>query len=655
MRFGAPNSEHPVSVIKRLIGRDPEPWSVGPPLFRFLADGVPDPDCVLPDAERQERFSLSGMDRHALLQEVRNALSVSPVEPTSPTYESVRASLTELLRSEGGSSARAAVYGLVRKRIAPPIMLSLYDDLREGRLGPPERVRAEGQWLLHNASHREGLWFATAMLTACGQSEDVDDLVVLMRHSAFQVGAIRAAAACIGDPMAAWGSLSDRAGFLGRLNLIKLLIEHAAHRPDLQAWLLRNAVRECEMPALVARDTAVAADLAAALGADIVDAALIDGACDLIDTMLVQEHSNDGISDGRLRDYPDALDAVERLLRHLTDKTTGLARLNTVVAIKDWLHGLQMTTESDAGPDSGGDAAPDHKQDDLFGWAAGESAPSEPTAGDPDPEDTPPSVNPRLGHGAWAQRGLTPDRRRKLFVECERIVSAPRWPAEIRRLHAEGDPEDRQRAWQLADRYRLDLWDATFRRLEENPLDPCLYRDLCDTRYARRIELVLAIAQSALPLIRIGAGAANEAGDVQAPGPAADARPQADPAADCLAILLKAMDQHRLMSPPLVKAALYSPSTRHRLGAVRVLSRHPWWQWGDDVQEALRDCLAREPDESIRETIYRAAVPGEDGGNRLGPRSLQKAGPLGMIQPFNGGRRSWMSAFRRSSGGTDLR
>jgi len=644
-----------VSVIKRLIGRDPEPWSVGPPLFDFLVGGVPDPDCVLPDAERQERFSLTGMDRQALLQEVRNALSASPVEPTSPTYEAVRTALIALLQGDDGPAARAALYRLVRRRIAPPIMLSLYEDLREARLGPREGVREQGLWLLHHASHREGLWFATAMLTACGQEEDVDDLVVLMRHSAFQVGAIRAAAACIGDPMAAWESLSDRAGFLGRLNLIKLLIEHAAHRPDLQAWLLRNAVRECEMPALIARDTAVAAELATALGADIVDAALIDGACDLIDTMLAQETSNDGISDGRLRDYPDALDAVERLLRHLADKTSGLARLSTVVTIKDWLHGLQMTTEDETASEAEGNAVPDAHQDDLFGWAAGDAAPSDTSAPDPDSDDTPPSVNPRLGHGAWAQRGLTPERRRKLFVQCERIVSAPRWPAEIRRLHAEGSPDDKQRAWQLADRYRLDLWDATFRRLEENPLDPSLYRDLCDTRYARRVELVLAIAQSALPLIRIGAGAANETGETQEPEATTDAPAQSDPAAECLSILLKAMDQHRLISAALVKAALYSPSTRHRLGAVRVLSRHPWWQWGEDVQEALRDCLAREPDESIRETIYRAAVPGEDGGNRLGPRSLHKAGPLGMIQPFNGGRRSWMSAFRKSSGGTDLR
>lgn len=656
-----------MSVIQRLLGRDPQPWGVGPPLFDVLAAGIPDPDCVLPDADRQERFTLSGLDRYALVQEIRNALSNSPVEPPSPTVATVETALVAVLADPGH---RPGFYRLVRRRLPPSTMISLYEGLRDGRFGPAGRVRDEGRWLLHTAPHREAVWFATAMLTACGTADDVDDLAVLMQHSAFQIGAIRAAAACIGNPMDAWRSLHNRAGFLGRLNLIKLLIEHAANRPDVRGWLLRHGAGECDMPALVARDCAVAGGLAAALAADIVDGTLIDGARSLIETMLEQEQSNDGISDSRLRDYPDAVDAIERLLHHLAGRTDSLSRLATVVAIKDWLHGLQAAGDDAApepqppitplaqpdadGPDTAEADMAGPEQADLFGWAA---PPDLPPPAD-DPAATPPSVNPRLGHGPWAQRGLTPERRRRMVVACERLIGQPHWPAEIRRTHADGDPEASRLAWRLADRYRLDLWAVTFRRLEQDPVNPDLYRDLCDTRQARRVQAVLTVAERALPLDRIGpVAASNDSGDAPDAGTGRQggtgtvAPADRDAAGSCLALLLRAMDRHRLLSAPLVKAALYSPATRHRLAAVRVLSRHPWWQWGDDVQDALRHCLACEPDDTIRDTIYRAAMPGEDRGTRIDPRSLHGAGPFGLIQPVANGRRRWMRMFGRAPAG----
>ena len=648
-----------MSIIRRLIGRDPTPWIVGPPLLSILASNLSDPNCVLPDVERSEHFSFSGTDRYEFLHQIRNVLSMTLVEPRSPELTELRHALAVLMAEPLNSAcpghthyaARAGLYRLVRQPIAPPIRVALYEDMRAGRIGCRERICEEGVWLANHAAHREAVWFAIAMLTACGRAEHVDLLEILSRHSAFHVPALRAAAACLGDPLALWDRLRDQVGFLRRLTLVRLMTAHAAARPDIQLWLLRHGCRESNNPTLVALDCAQAGDLAGALRADILDAALLDGACLLLRTMLKQEQQNR--IESRLRDYPQALSAIERLLHHLAAQTDSLQRLETVFVIKDWLYRVQE--EETYGPQNSGTSLnnedylesrktnPYPNQETLFGWS--DASISFNSVQEKEPGRS-------KNYGMWTQRGLDQTKRRILFAICERIIAQPGWPHVIRQQRAKGDAVESLLAWQLAVRYRLDLWPDVFKQLQTDPINPLLYRDACDTASPQRLQQVLEQAEHHLPLSQIGAGDCSAFPKIHDASKIHDER-ETQPISVtedegltenillCLGYLLRAMERHQILQRFLVKATLRSPTTRHRLAAVRVLSHHPWWEWGEDVQEALRHCLAYEPDEMIRETIYRAAIPADQHQKASGLMDFPTAEPSGMLRLFNGGRRQW--------------
>lgn len=144
--------------------------------------------------------------------------------------------------------------------------------------------------------------------------------------------------------------------------------------------------------------------------------------------------------------------------------------------------------------------------------------------------------------------------------------------------------------WTAAEAMGLDAWEAGWRHLREHPHDPALHHQLARTRRRERRARLIAFAERALPLERLASG----------PEDRLLPAPEHRDAALTLDSLVQRM-RPSLWSAPLVAAALLSPVTSTRSGALAALAATEAAAWGAHVEAALRRLGGEEPDAGLRE------------------------------------------------------
>jgi hypothetical protein len=138
--------------------------------------------------------------------------------------------------------------------------------------------------------------------------------------------------------------------------------------------------------------------------------------------------------------------------------------------------------------------------------------------------------------------------------------------------------------WSAADAMGLDAWETGWRRLQDRPHDPALHHQLARTRRRERRARLVDFAERTLPLEQLASGPE----DRPFPGP------EHRDAALTLDSLVQRM-RTSLWSEPLVAAALLSPVTSTRSGALAALAATDAGLWGAPVEAALRRLAAEEP------------------------------------------------------------
>jgi len=194
------------------------------------------------------------------------------------------------------------------------------------------------------------------------------------------------------------------------------------------------------------------------------------------------------------------------------------------------------------------------------------------------------------GHDDWeqlAEQGWSTERRQVLVANADRIIARPEW----RTLIADGlkDDDDR-RFWQARDAAEglgMDTWDASFRRQQRDLGDH--WFDLMRTSDQERIDRLLGLAESTLPLDDIATGPGMELGM----GPAFRHHGALD-------FIVQGLRHFPGKGWVFVRCALRSPVIRNRNMAIRALADWGMPRWPDEAYRCITDAAEREPDEEVK-------------------------------------------------------
>jgi hypothetical protein len=288
---------------------------------------------------------------------------------------------------------------------------------------------------------------------------------------------------------------------------------------------------------------AVGCRLHEALDSDDVDDLLLRGARSILDGLTWSFTERES-----LFDYPDAGIAVERFLELLTDRASTLDDLISAYEL-----GAFLEFEDD-------------RRFDLFEEKVGDS---------PDPEER---------ERALASVGFDHARIERVQELIRAIMTRHAWHTLTSASLESEDGRERALGIAAAERLGIPLRDYLVRRIEAEPNDFSLWYHL--TRGADAIEIgeVVRLAERVLDL------------DAIAP------EPNFHHAADAV---LQELPRFPGVGERLLLAALESPAVRHRLFALRALSRWTRESVRQEVWDAVERRLA-DPDERIR--AFAAAV-----------------------------------------------
>lgn len=404
----------------------------------------------------------------------------------------------------------------------------------------PDRFHDLAMFLIRSAPDSEVVKLGIGMLGVLVGCDERETLLTVGRHEAFTLFAAVALGSALEAPGEALWLLARGVRGWGRIHAVERLAD--SQDPRVQAWLLREGFKNDVMDEYLAHVCAVTGDLASALAADIIDDALLDGAAGILGGLL------NAAPTGSIEDYADAPRASAAYLRHLVRRVEGrgqpvdLRHLLVVEQLREFISPVGDELEED---------------------------------------DT------------LRELGWNVEVRRQVLDACAVVSDRPEWADQVLAGLGEDDPERFYQADAAAQLLGLDSWPHHLRRVEAEPTSPhssaSWYR-LLQTEDRARFERAVALAEARLPLADIATGPAQESGI----GAEFDVH-------DTLTVIVDALIDRPGSGVALIRAALRSPVTRVRRGAVHVLSA--WDERADLVAELLSDVAADEPDEDLAADI----------------------------------------------------
>ena len=383
-------------------------------------------------------------------------------------------------------------------------------------------------WLARRAPDREPVKVALAMLGTLRGFDDRETILTLSRHQEFTLYATVAITNLEENPDRVLWDIAQHVEGWGRIETVGRLAETTD--PEIKAWMLREGYKNSIMYEYLAYTCATAGDLHEALAADSIDDALLDGAGELLRTLIVGQ----GGPDRGIDDYEHAAVAAERYLHHLSGRANRVDQLVVAQRLERYL------------------ASED-------GW-----------------DDR-------------AQRGWTPEVRRRVRRTVEALTQDEKWPPMV---EADLESTDRRRfetATRAAKPLGLEVWHHYYSRTA-NGED--FWYHLMQTEDREQIEKTVALAEERIPLSEIATGPSDSLGL----GPEFRSHSALDS-------VLQDLRHFPSLGWPLIEAGMRSPVTRNRFMAIRALAAWPRTDWPDGAEAYVRACRDDEPDEDAQATF----------------------------------------------------
>jgi len=233
--------------------------------------------------------------------------------------------------------------------------------------------------------------------------------------------------------------------------------------------------------------------------------------------------------------YADGPEATERYLRHLRSREADLEDLNVVVTIERFL-------------------AEDRSRAGAFA-------------------------------AAWQQRASA------IGEHIRAIKERPDWPGRIQQGLSSDDRRLFWNAAEAAKTFGIDTWDVYFHRLQRGEQD---WYFVMQTDDPHRVDRVVELAESRLPLDDIASGASDELGL----GPEFKFHSALD-------FVLQDLRRFPGRGWRLIRAGLQSPVTRNRNMALRALAAWDRQAWPAETELLLRQAVKAEPGEDTRRDMHK--------------------------------------------------
>jgi hypothetical protein len=395
------------------------------------------------------------------------------------------------------------------------------------RLQPDvDKLRRIGLWLASTSPNRGPVKIGLAVLGLTGFEGHVDVIRTLGAHDEFTLYAATALRNGLEEPDSELWALAASVEGWGRIHCVELL----RNTEDLQirSWLLREGYQNSVMYEYTAFIAAETGGLLAALEQDPVDRTLLTAAGEILSALIEGGPAED------IDDYADGSDAIERYLTLMRSRAESLDDYLAVKAIRDFV------------------SANERWEVDRPGWSV---------------------------------------RRRDAFKAATlEILGQPHWHDRVAPLlKPDASESDFWRARVVARDLGVDTFEASFRRLQEDPLGSWWYDAWidADTDRARRLA---EVARARLPLAEIASGPGDELGL----GPGWDAHSALDWS-------LQALGDHPGIGGDLLLVGLRSPVTRNRIMALKALQQWPIELWPSQARALVEATAATDPNKDTRE------------------------------------------------------
>jgi hypothetical protein len=284
-----------------------------------------------------------------------------------------------------------------------------------------------------------------------------------------------------------------------------------------------------EYTAFIAAETG---GLLAALEQEPVDRQLLTAAGEILSALIRGGPTED------MNNYADGADATERYLTLMQSRAESLDDYLAVAAIRDFV------------------GADDRWAVDLPGWSV--------------------------------------SRRDAFDAACREILGQSHWRDRVNEmLEPDAGDSDFWNARTVAKDLGIDTFEATFRRIDRNPLGSDWF-DAWQSADTDRAVRLTALARTRLPLIEIASGPATELGM----GP--DWTPHR-----ALGQSIEALGDHPGIGGDLLIVGLQSPVTRNRNTALKAFQRWPAESWPPEVRGLVEAAATTDPDEDTRDLAGR--------------------------------------------------
>jgi hypothetical protein len=309
-------SAHPQEPASSTSANDfPAPWAgERVSLFRHLASfplddrgRLPEAASTLPDEAVVQR--LSGSDVRWAPGAMDGVLSHHLGAKEVPAEQAIH--LLEAALDTRAPEAVMRFYELVNGENVLQLVDPLTQAIRASATLQPDSLLAFARWLACESPDRSAVKMGIALLGLFRPPQDTRTLLRLGLHEEFTLYATVALANTlppeeVEDTL--W-SLARCVDGWGRIHLVERLARSS--RPDLKAWLLREGYKNSVMNEYLACTCAVSGGLLQALAAGTADAALLEGAGDLIQALLAGGPAED------IHAYDDGAAVVAHYLRHV--------------------------------------------------------------------------------------------------------------------------------------------------------------------------------------------------------------------------------------------------------------------------------------------------------------------------------------------------
>jgi hypothetical protein len=440
------------------------------------------------------------------------------------------AHLLKAISRSGKEFAKVKLYKILQDDSLMDYIDKALEEAIALHISPDPYLHSFARFLAKESPDRGPVKFGIALLGIVRDPKDKPVITLLGKHDEFTLFSAVALTNMSEDPEMELYHLAQCVDGWGRIHLVERLKGTANKR--IKEWMILNGYKNNIMYEYLAFICAQTGNLKKALDVKSLDKGLFDSSGDLIEALISGGPARD------ISDYEDAADVISMYLHHFTDQPKDLKHYLVLHAIKDYLSSDNWDVE-------------ERKSN---GWQPGMR------------EQVLTSLDTLLGDSEWrsiAEKGLQSSDA-MVFFEAERA----------------------------ARHLGIETWAVNWQRLKENPSDSGRWYHIMSESNTERIDRILSLAESAIPLDIISTGPSDNIGL----GPKFNWHFVLD-------FILQDLNQYPGKGEKFILTGLQSPVIRNRNMALKALAAWDLDIRGKNIREGLERAYEMEPDTDVKERI----------------------------------------------------